>query len=302
MAAPRRAFLDVDIGGHRAAHARAEAFVAATSLRYGLSSPALAELGGSERARLPELYAADHEWGARGPIALAPAAAERIVVELLEEAAPNCAANFAALCDGGRGKAKGSGLPLSYKGARLHRLVPGMMVQGGDFVKGNGAGGESVFGGTFKDEKGALAIKLDRRGLVAMSNTGKNSEHGRARGGERARRRLHGERVANVRRSSDRPRRASTIAAPALPRLRTLSCSQRPLDSPRPPAPPFSLLAGNGSQFFITLSAQPKLSGKHCVFGSVVSGLEVLEAIEGVGADDGERPLREIVVANCGLL
>jgi hypothetical protein len=230
---PRCAFLDVDIGGHRAALARAEAFVAATSLRYGLSSPVLAELGGSERARLQELYAADHEWSGRGPIALAPAAAERIVIELFEEAAPNCAANFAALCDGSRGKAKGSGLPLSYRGVRLHRLVPGMMVQGGDFVKGNGAGGESVYGGTFKDEKGALALKLDRRGLVAMSNTGKNS---------------------------------------------------------------------NGSQFFITFSAQPKLSGKHCVFGAVVSGMEVLDAIERVGADDGERPLREIVIADCGLL
>lgn len=33
-------------------------------------------------------------------------------------------------------------------------------------------------------------------------------------------------------------------------------------------------------QFFITLSAQPKLDGKHCVFGEVVSGMEVLDHIE----------------------
>ena len=230
---PRRCFLDVDIGGHRAAHARAAAFVAATSLRYGLSSAALAELGGGERARLAELYADDHDWKDKGPIALAPAPAERVVVELFEEAAPNCCANFAALCDGSKGKAKGSGLPLCYRGVRLHRLVPGQFVQGGDFVKGNGAGGESVWGGVFKDEKGALALKLDRRGLVAMSNTGKNS---------------------------------------------------------------------NGSQFFVTLAPQPKLSGKHCVFGEVVEGMAVLDAIAAVPVDASERPTAEIVIVDCGVL
>ena len=35
----------------------------------------------------------------------------------------------------------------------------------------------------------------------------------------------------------------------------------------------------NGSQFFITLSAQPHLNGKHTVFGKVVRGQEVVEAI-----------------------
>jgi hypothetical protein len=105
---PTRCYIDIDIGGHRAAHARCAAFVAATSLKYGLSSPTLAELGGSERARLPELYENDFEWSSKGPIQLAPAARERVVVELFEEAAPNCCANFLALCTGAKGKAKNS--------------------------------------------------------------------------------------------------------------------------------------------------------------------------------------------------
>ena len=36
----------------------------------------------------------------------------------------------------------------------------------------------------------------------------------------------------------------------------------------------------NGSQFFITHSAQPHLNGKHTVFGKVVKGQEIVDAIE----------------------
>ena len=83
------------------------------------------------------------------------------------------------------------------------------------FVFGNGSGGESIFSGRkFKDERAGLGLKHDRRGILAMGNSGKNS---------------------------------------------------------------------NSSQWFITLDAAPQCDNKHVVFGEVVSGWAVLQAVENLG-------------------
>jgi peptidyl-prolyl cis-trans isomerase B (cyclophilin B) len=47
----------------------------------------------------------------------------------------------------------------------------------------------------------------------------------------------------------------------------------------------------NGSQFFIvTTEAAPWLDGKHTVFGRVTSGMEVVDALEGLPTDSRDRP------------
>ena len=55
----------------------------------------------------------------------------------------------------------------------MHRIVPGFVVQGGDFTFGNGIGGKSIYGGSFDDE--SFALKHVGQGMLSMANRGPNT-------------------------------------------------------------------------------------------------------------------------------
>lgn len=60
-----------------------------------------------------------------------------------------------------------------YDGLIFHRVIKNFMIQGGD-PTGTGRGGESLWGGKFEDEVSANA-KFDRKGILAMANSGPNT-------------------------------------------------------------------------------------------------------------------------------
>jgi peptidylprolyl isomerase len=99
----------------------------------------------------------------------------KIEFELYNDTVPKTAENFRALCTGEKGQGQ-SGKPLHFKGSGFHRVIPGFMCQGGDFTKGNGTGGESIYGSKFADESFAgKAGKHTGAGCLSMANAGPNT-------------------------------------------------------------------------------------------------------------------------------
>ncbi|GIX62409.1 tRNA pseudouridine synthase, putative [Babesia caballi] len=94
----------------------------------------------------------------------------RLKIELFADKVPRTAENFRQLCTG---EFKHNAVPAGYKGTIFHKIVAECMVQGGDFVKGDGTGSLSIYGHSFADEN--FALKHTRCGVLSMANSGPNS-------------------------------------------------------------------------------------------------------------------------------
>ena len=83
-----------------------------------------------------------------------------IFFELFNDITPKTSENFRALCTGEKGF--GYTVPEG-KSTPFHRIIPGFMLQGGDFERGDGTGGKSIYGPKFDDEN--FIMKHDTEGI-----------------------------------------------------------------------------------------------------------------------------------------
>eukprot|EP00555_Chaetoceros_dichaeta_P009145 CAMPEP_0198255534 /NCGR_PEP_ID=MMETSP1447-20131203/5630_1 /TAXON_ID=420782 /ORGANISM="Chaetoceros dichaeta, Strain CCMP1751" /LENGTH=152 /DNA_ID=CAMNT_0043941921 /DNA_START=101 /DNA_END=556 /DNA_ORIENTATION=- len=97
---------------------------------------------------------------------------QTIHINLDTQTCPKTCANFLSFCTAPPTNNPKSKSPKTYHNTIFHRIIPGFMVQGGDYQNFDGTGGES-FHGDLTDEN--FILKHTQAGILSMANRGKNT-------------------------------------------------------------------------------------------------------------------------------
>ena len=230
-----------------------------------------------------------------------------IVVKLHETTTPKTVANFVGLADGTRLLAEGESVANAkpfYDGLTFHRVIPDFMIQGGD-PAGNGSGGP---GYQFEDETYVPGSRQSITGVIADETTAELvfetvmlpflRQH---RGNTPS------ETINAIFQKMNAAQSIAPMIGGTVEEIKQAAGYEGELLGPGQVLHPvaYGTLAmanagpnTNGSQFFIVTAktGTPWLDGKHTVFGTVVSGMEVAEAIQSVPTGPNDLPVTPVTI------
>jgi cyclophilin family peptidyl-prolyl cis-trans isomerase len=232
-----------------------------------------------------------------------------IRAELYADEAPKTVANFIDLAEGRREYIDGAGAKAKkpfYDGLIFHRVIKGFMIQGGCPL---GTGGGDP-GYKFADEISAKALGLDTETAIQGDGLNPQCAYMMQQFMMAVLQPAMKEKGITEQTPPDERRKLGELVMADLQKVTlkqfyeklgyqyddTLPGSHKPMRGALAMAN--SGPGTNGSQFFINLGDTPHLAGKHTVFGQVIDGMKVVDAIGEVKVGPGDKPETPVVITS----
>ena len=189
-----------------------------------------------------------------------------ITIRFFEEQAPNAVNNFKTLAKAGY-----------YDVVTFHRVIDGFVIQGGD-PTGTGAGGQSMWGVPFENEVSNSLSHI--RGAVCMANSGGTESNG--------------SQFYIVQNNDIESSVGQGATAEMQQALDTF-------DEPRQDAAGNEFYLENYIskeilEYYIANGGTPSLDGKYTIFGQVIEGMEVVDAIAATPVDNKDKPIEPVTI------
>ncbi len=219
-----------------------------------------------------------------------------IHIRFFPEAAPKAVENFKTHAKNGY-----------YNGLTFHRVMNDFMIQGGD-PEGTGRGGESIWGTAFEDEFSDKLLNL--RGSLVMANSGPDTNGSQffinqagPQDGETA------ESLKQTHEANNKTLREQAkdiydqyaayygaTFTEAYPNADALAQENMAPDASLVPDAVWELYAQHGGN--IHLDGAWRHQGGHTVFGQVIDGMDVVDAIAAVKTDENDKPLTAVTITS----
>ena len=237
-----------------------------------------------------------------------------VTIELFEKSAPETVQNFIGLAEGTKEFTNAAGEKMTkpfYDGLTFHRVIENFMIQGGCPL-GTGKGGP---GYKFKDEINAKSVGIEK--LKVFDDANNLHEYLQVYPQQRVQQMLVKPifEKLGITSQEDLDAKQEQLKEELEKSMKTLTLKglyegigyvyDEKLTS-------FPMMTGylamanagpnsNGSQFYINLTDNHYLDGKHTVFGKVIEGMDVVEKISKVEKDASDKPLEPVKIISIRL-